>query len=89
MNDVGFVKVEGIKCDADLCDYENRSIPAHEYGLWVGRQCPQCGNVLLTENGFNMYKLLTAAISIGNKIDPDEVALPTETGKIYHVDIEK
>lgn len=80
----GFVKVEGIKCDN--CDYENKSIPMNEYHLWIDRQCPNCGTVLLTENDYNTYKLLTAATAIANKLETDEIKPTPETSKVYNID---
>ncbi len=83
MSNKGFVKIEGIKCDN--CDYENRSIPLFEYSLWVGRECPNCGTVLLTENDYNTYKLLTATTAIANKLETSEISVLPETNKIYNI----
>ncbi len=81
----GIVKVEGIRCENPSCDYENTSIQPIEYKEWVNKPCPKCGTVLLTENDYNLAILLFATTSIANNIitDVDEVAMPTEVGKVY------
>ncbi len=80
----GIVKVEGIRCDNPSCDYENIDVQPHQYQAWVNQPCPKCGEVLLTENDFNLYKLLMATTTIANGLDSDEeVSLPTEVEKVY------
>jgi len=43
------VKLEGIKCDAPDCDYEDNSVDIDEYQDYLNRPCPKCGASLLTE----------------------------------------
>ena len=80
----GILKVDGIRCENPSCDYENTSIQPQEYKKWVDQPCPKCGTVLLTENDYNLAKLLFATTTIANKIpDEEEASLPTEVGKVY------
>lgn len=80
----GIVKVEGIECDNPKCDYTNTDIKVDEYEDWINVPCPKCGNILLTENDYNVYKLLTATTNIANKIPENgEAILPSNTTKIY------
>ena len=80
----GILKVEGIRCDNPACGYENIDVQPHQYQSWVNQPCPICGEVILTENDFNLYKLLMATTTIANGLDSnDESELPTEVGKIY------
>ncbi len=82
MNTSGLIKVFGIKCDNPSCDYENLDLSINEYKDWIDKECPKCGEILLTESDYNVYKLLTAATSIANKLE-ETPNLPTETNKIY------
>lgn len=82
MSDKGVVKVVGIKCDN--CDYENTSVKPHEFQSWVNKPCPKCGESVLSESDYNLYKFLTATSGIANKISPEQMELPTDTGKIYN-----
>jgi hypothetical protein len=89
MSNKGIVKIEGISCD--YCDYENRTLTPSEYEEWVDKPCPECGKVILTEDDYNVYKLLTATTNIANKIPTsiEDVQLPTNTGKVYQPSIGK
>lgn len=83
MSEKGILKIEGITCDNPKCDYENRIIDPSQYEFWVNKPCPKCGQLLLTEQDLKILKLFGAVTAIANKIEPEEVALPTETGKVY------
>lgn len=67
----GILKVHGIKCDNENCEYENTSIQPNEYAQWIDKPCPLCGDTLLTQNDYNIAKLLFATTSIANNLNPD------------------
>jgi len=83
MSDKGFLKVEGITCDNPSCDFSDTSISFDEYESWVNTPCPKCGTIVLTDNDFQIFKFLIAAVSIGNKLDSQD---PRQTSKIYQSD---
>lgn len=84
MSDKGILKVEGIECDNTSCDYSITSIDLIEYERWVNKSCPKCGQILLTDKGFNLFKFLNATTSIANKLDIND---PRQTAKVYQTTI--
>jgi len=81
----GILKIKGIKCYNPKCDYENETILPQEYQFWVNKPCPKCGEIIFTQNDFNLYKFLIATISIANKIPSrQDASLFSNTGKIYN-----
>ena len=65
----GILSLGGIKCDNPKCFYRDEDVKLEDYQNWVGKRCPKCGDVLLTEEDMNTVKLLAGSISIANKID--------------------
>ena len=57
--------IEGLKCDNPKCDYKDMSIHWEDYSKWVGRNCPKCGEILLTPDD---YKLVVRLKNIENNI---------------------
>jgi len=82
--DKGILTINGIKCDNPKCDYENTTIQLQEYKNWINKTCPKCNTLLLTENDYNIFKLLTVTIGIANKVASDvQVDLPINISKVY------
>lgn len=73
----------GIKCDH--CDWRDDSVSVDDYGQWVNRTCPKCGEVVLTEKEYNDVMKMKQAVDIinsmsaetieelGKKLSPDEI----------------
>ena len=80
MSDKGILKVEGISCDNPDCEYAITSLKLSMYVKWLNKPCPNCGQILLTEEDYNLFKLLSATTSIANKLD---AADPRKTAKVY------
>ena len=58
--------IAGIKCDNTLCDYEDMSIPSDEYPSFLGKECPKCGDNLLT---YEDYEHTLKLEKLANKIN--------------------
>lgn len=68
----GIISLGGIKCSNPKCFYRNEDVKLEEYENWVGKECPDCGEILLTAEDMNTVKLLAGTISIANKLDTDK-----------------
>lgn len=44
--------ISGLKCDNPDCNWEDPSIQLNEYPDWVGKGCPLCGEVVLTNEAW-------------------------------------
>jgi len=64
--------VQGIQCDNPQCTFKEENIPFEDYAEWLERPCPECGEILLTEEDFNTLKLLMSISAIANNIDKKE-----------------
>lgn len=63
------VKVTGIKCDTDGCDYHNDDVI--KYRKWINKPCPKCGANLLTVKDFiALYKAKFGAFILSVLITP-------------------
>lgn len=60
--------VSGIKCDTPECDYANMEVQYVDYPNWLNRECPNCGNNLLTEKDFNALNRMLRIISFVNNL---------------------
>lgn len=65
----GMLQLGGLKCNNQKCFYRNEDVQINEYQEWVNVPCPDCGEILLTQEDLNTVKLLVAGISIANKIN--------------------
>lgn len=52
------LKIKGIKCDNESCDYRDDNVPVEDYCNWLNKACPKCGENLLTQADFNNVKML-------------------------------
>lgn len=52
------VQVQGLKCDADGCGYEDMSISSENYSEYVNAPCPDCGASLLTPEDLAAFESL-------------------------------
>lgn len=60
----------GLKCDAPGCDFRDETILAEDYEKWVNAPCPKCGANLLTQEDFELSKVLRDIIGIVNETFP-------------------
>jgi hypothetical protein len=62
--------ISGIKCDNPECNYRHDEVALNEYGEWLDRPCPDCGDNLLTEADYNTVKIMVAMVQIANDTAP-------------------
>jgi len=72
------LNISGIKCDNPNCDFRDDSVDFGNYGAWLNKPCPKCGNNLFTEKDLNSLTLLINIANICNAITPD---IPEDTPK--------
>ena len=48
----------GLKCDNPLCDFKDETIPFKEYPNYLNKNCPKCGEILLTKADYRTCKRL-------------------------------
>lgn len=70
MKDALEMNIGGLKCDNPKCDYVNMDINVEDYEQWVNSKCPECGEILLTENDYRNTKFLLGVVKLANKIYP-------------------
>lgn len=68
----GMLSLGGIKCSNPKCFYRDEDLKIEEYKLWVNKPCPQCGEILLTEDDMRTVQLLAGSISIANKLKKED-----------------
>lgn len=66
MKDAATLKIRGLKCDADDCEYVDMEIKVEDYAAHVNEACPRCGANLLTEADYAAVQALIAAVAITN-----------------------
>lgn len=57
-----------IKCDNEKCNYTNENISVENLNKWINKPCPKCGEILLTQENYNNYKMLITLNSSINKL---------------------
>lgn len=72
------LKISGIKCDNEACDYRDDSVQFVDYPQWLDKECPNCGDNLLTQEDYdtclyfiNLSKIITERFPEG--IDEEKV----------------
>jgi hypothetical protein len=70
----------GIKCD--YCTWRDTTVSLEDIDSWIGKECPECGENLLTEEDADNMKMLLAIIKIVNNLDLPKDDNPTK----YEVD---
>ena len=92
MNEQNGLELAGIKCENQTCDYRNEHVLLDEYINYLNIPCPKCGEILLTENDFNLVKMFGAMVSIANKLESDDevVEISTSTSaKVYQPSVKE
>jgi hypothetical protein len=62
------IQIEGLKCDAPGCDYEQDYPTSDAYRNWIGMPCPKCGANLLTEADVKTFERIERFARILNII---------------------
>lgn len=57
------LKVTGIKCDNESCDYKDDSVTFDQYPDYLNKPCPKCGANLLTQEDLDTAKTLIAVFN--------------------------
>lgn len=63
----------GLKCDAEHCTFEDKTIPFEEYPNWINAPCPECGENLLTQEDYNNAKALKNSINLVNSMSEEQL----------------
>lgn len=67
------VNISGIKCDNSECDYRDDSVSFDDYPNWVNKECPKCGQNLLTQEDYDECLKVIDAVDIINHFSPDDL----------------
>ena len=59
-----FVKVKGIKCDNENCDYTKEDVGLEDYPDYVEKPCPKCGQDLFTTKDYKTVSDIIKAIDL-------------------------
>ena len=70
-----------IQCDNPKCDYQTIAQIA-EFGKWVNKPCPICGENLLTQGDYDRFMIVVKALDIANglveNMNPDDLGDPVK-----------
>jgi len=50
------LNISGIKCDH--CDFKDETVEFKDYGLWLNKPCPKCGENLLTREDYDFCTMM-------------------------------
>ena len=60
--------ISGIQCDNPKCDFIDKSVKYEDYPKWLDKECPKCGENLLTKKDYDncktMMKIVDGAQSV-------------------------
>jgi hypothetical protein len=84
---VAMVGMGSIQCDNDSCDYYAEEVSFEEYGDWVNKPCPKCGENLLTPEDFLAAQGLMQAMELMNALSPEELKEITDLAKEHSSEI--
>jgi ssDNA-binding Zn-finger/Zn-ribbon topoisomerase 1 len=62
------VEVVGLKCDNPTCGHIIKDIPESRYESYIGRPCPSCGDMILSQQEFDDYERMKRAGRKANAI---------------------
>ena len=66
--------IQGLKCDADNCDYQNNERLELDISM-VGTPCPNCGSSLLTQADYD------ATVALDDLINSIDAMFPVPEGE--------
>lgn len=66
------IEISGIKCDNPDCDYRDMTVRRENYLEYLGKPCPECDSVLLTQAD---YEAVLALESLEEEL---EIDIPAE-----------
>lgn len=70
MTEAVALNIHGIKCDAEDCGFEDKTVNLENYPEWVNKPCPDCGANLLTEADYNNVLMIMEIVKMTNMVVP-------------------
>lgn len=67
------LKISGIQCDNETCDYRESDVKFEEYSEWVNKPCPKCGENLLTQENYDECLELMKRAEMINSLSEEEL----------------
>lgn len=63
--------IEGLKCDNPACDWTDPSVKFENMEEHLNRECPKCGQNVLTEEDFHLAKSVKDGVDLINSLSPE------------------
>lgn len=63
----------GLKCDNIECNWENKTIHHKDYFKHIDRECPKCGENILTQQDYNSAMLFHSVVDMVNGMNEVEI----------------
>lgn len=76
----------GLQCDNPDCDWTDYTITFENYHNWLNKNCPKCGQNVLTEEDYKNAEILRNSINIVNSLTEEELNALTEKMDIADVE---
>lgn len=67
------LSISGLKCDNPKCDYKDDSVKFEDYVNYIDKECPKCGESLLTQEDYDSVVNIVDAVDIMNMYSPDDL----------------
>ncbi len=79
MTEAVTITITGIKCDNPDCDYRDNTVTSESYLEYIGKPCPECDSVLLTQEDYDSVMMLQGTVIDINKLIPANLLGDEET----------
>lgn len=67
------IKGGGLKCDNPSCDWKDMTIPIEDLDKYLNKECPKCGENVLTQVDLDNAKRLHAMVDFINSLSPEQL----------------
>ena len=71
----------GLQCDAEGCDWVDKTIPDTDYPKWLNAPCPKCGANVLTQEDYDAYFFFMDMLRLAASIE-----VPEEEKQMYQLE---
>lgn len=79
------LNIYGLKCDNQLCNYNDESIKLEDYPMYIDCPCPKCGESLLTQADFDTTMKIVKLTEWASSMSFDTP--PVESDMIYKMNV--
>ena len=79
----------GIVCDNKECNWKDDSVKSDDYKNWIGALCPDCMEVVFTEDDYNESIKMMAMVELINSMTPEEMEIIAKMTNLHDKDFKE